>query len=274
MKLSIVIASSDAPETAFVVWRGFEESIRKASEFGFDGVELALKDAGEINPKNLDRWLGENNIQVSAISTGQVFAVRNLSFVDAEKSRWEELRSIFRELIALASDFGNLINIGRVRGSFAANRSRGETEKLFVARLQEIAEEADKKIVGMMIEPVNRYEINFLNRVEQTAEILRSVTNNNVYIMPDVFHMNIEDVSIGGELTKYNKHIKYIHLADSNRLAPGRGHLDFVQIFDDLKKSSWDGWVAAEILPFPSPDQAAKQAATFLQPLVLSYNNS
>ena len=48
MKTAVTIAGAGARESAFVVWRGFEESIRKASEYGYDGVELALKRADEI----------------------------------------------------------------------------------------------------------------------------------------------------------------------------------------------------------------------------------
>ena len=45
MKIAVTVAGSEAKESAFVVWRGFKESIKKASECGYDGVELALKDA-------------------------------------------------------------------------------------------------------------------------------------------------------------------------------------------------------------------------------------
>ena len=45
--------------------------------------------------------------------------------------------------------------------------------------------------------------------------------------MPDVFHMNIEDASIGGSLKAAKDVIAYVHFADSNRWAPGDGHLDF-----------------------------------------------
>jgi sugar phosphate isomerase/epimerase len=71
----------------------------------------------------------------------------------------------------------------------------------------------------------------------------------NVKLMPDVFHMNIEDKTIGGELAKYIDYVAYIHLADSNRLAPGQRHTDFEDIFARLKEASYDGWVSVEILP-------------------------
>ena len=61
MKLAVAIAGENALPSAFVVWRGFEESIRKAAEYGYHGVELALKTAEDVNPDQLSKWL-ENGI--------------------------------------------------------------------------------------------------------------------------------------------------------------------------------------------------------------------
>ena len=54
MKLSVAVAGKDALPSAFVVWRGFEDSIRKAKEYGYDGVELALRSASDISASALD----------------------------------------------------------------------------------------------------------------------------------------------------------------------------------------------------------------------------
>jgi sugar phosphate isomerase/epimerase len=91
--------------------------------------------------------------------------------------------------------------------------------------------------------------------------------------MPDVFHMNIEDVSIGEELARNIDRISYVHLADSNRLAPGQGHIDFDDIFSYLAQVQYNGWVSVEILPKPDPDTAARWAAEFLRPRVSRHNS-
>ena len=68
--------------------------------------------------------------------------------------------------------------------------------------------------------------------------------------------------------------MKYIHFADSNRLAPGQGHLDFDDVFDGLRKGGFNGWASIEILPKPDPDTAARQAAAFCLPRIEEYNRS
>ena len=86
MKLSVAVAGKYALPSAFVVWRGFEDSIRKAKEYGYDGVELALRSASDISVSALDRYLSENEMQVSCVSTGQVFAADHLYFTHPEKA--------------------------------------------------------------------------------------------------------------------------------------------------------------------------------------------
>jgi sugar phosphate isomerase/epimerase len=82
--------------------------------------------------------------------------------------------------------------------------------------------------------------------------------------MPDLFHMNIEDASFRAAFESARDYIGYVHVADSNRLAPGWGHMPFDEIFRILKDIEYDGYLTAEILPRPDPDQAAAQAARYL----------
>lgn len=271
MKLSIAIADTNALPSAFVVYRGFEESIPKAAKLGYHGVELALKRAGEIDRAKLRKLLDENNIEVSCISTGQVYADGGFMLTHEDKEKREQVKAIFRELIDLAGEFGKVVNIGRIRGHIG-NRSRKQVEELFVEVARELCAYALLKDVTVILEPVNRYEIDFINSVEEGVQLMKKIDMPNMMLMPDIFHMNIEDRTIGPELAQHIKYIKYVHIADSNRLAPGEGHIDFQKLFTHLFDAGYDGWISAEILPKPDPDAAAKRTIEFLTPLVNTYN--
>jgi sugar phosphate isomerase/epimerase len=264
MKLSVAIADIDALPSAFVVWRGFEESIAKASRMGYDGVELALKSAGEVDTKKLDSLLARFGIEISCISTGQVFADTGLMFTDPDPSKRDKVKSIFREMIDLAEGYGQLVNIGRVRGKLW-DKDEEASERRFIETAQELCQYAQKKGVTLILEPVNRYELNFINSVREGVALIEKINMSNMKLMPDVFHMNIEDNTIGGELARNINHIAYIHLADSNRLSPGQGHTDFQDIFSHLEDVKYNGWLSVEILPEPDPDTAAKNAIDFLK---------
>ena len=270
IRLSVAVAAADALPSAFVVWRGFESSIAKAAALGYDGVELALKQADEIDPPQLRRWLDEAGLAVSCISTGQVFAGLGLSFTDPDPQRRTRVRAIFEEFIDLATEFGRLVNIGRVRGRLGDDPAGAEAR--FVEMARNLCDYAAPKGVGLILEPVNRYEIDFINSLPEGADLMRAVDRPNMKLMPDVFHMNIEDVTVGGELRRHIEHVAYVHLADSNRLAPGRGHTDFADVFGQLQQAGFDGWCSVEILPKPDPDAAARQAVEYLKPFVEAYN--
>jgi len=272
LSLSVAVAAKGAPPDAFVVWRGFEESIERAAAYGYDGVELALKEAAEVDPKALDRWLARAGLRVSAISSGQVFATLGLTFTDPDPAMRRQLVDLFKGLMDLAADFGGLVNVGRARGSYRVDQPRPETERLFIDTSRELCDYGRRRNVTLMIEPVNRYEINFVNSVEQGAELLARVERANIALMPDVFHMNIEDARIGESLVRHGKLVRYIHLADSNRRAPGMGHIDFEEVFAALRSVEYRGWAAVEILPLPDADQAAEHAARTLRPMIDRYN--
>ncbi len=266
MKLAVAIASRSAPSSAFVVWRGFETSVAKAAALGYHGVELALKDAADVPPDALAAVLAQHGLQVSCISTGQVFAVSQLYFTHPDAAKRAELVRVFSGLIRLAKEFGQMINVGRARGFIGEHQTRAEAETLFVETARRVCDEAAQHGVTIVIEPVNRYEINFINNLDEGAELLAHVNRPNLGLMPDVFHMNIEDAQIGAALVRHARLVKYIHFADSNRLAPGQGHLDFDDVFDGLRRAGYNGWASIEILPKPDPDTAARQAAAFILP--------
>lgn len=272
LKLSIAIAGNDALPSAFVVFRGFEKHIPLAAELGYDGVELALRNASDISTTVLNRLLKKSGLKVSCISTGQVFAETGYMFTDHDQDRRNTLRNIYKGFIDLASDYGRLVNIGRVRGMIG-NNGKEDSEKRFIDLSRELCEYAKPKDVTLILEPVNRYEIDFINSLDEGVDLMHKINMPNMKLMPDVFHMNIEDVTIGGELFKYIDHISYIHFADSNRLAPGWGHTDFREIFKNLKLSDYSGWVSIEILPKPDPISAARQAIDYLKPLIEKYNS-
>jgi sugar phosphate isomerase/epimerase len=77
--------------------------------------------------------------------------------------------------------------------------------------------------------------------------------------------MNIEDVDIYDTLKEYKDHIGYIHFCDSNRLAPGKGHLDFYKTLKTVDEIKYGGWIGLEVLPEPDPYTAAKDSIDYLR---------
>jgi sugar phosphate isomerase/epimerase len=263
MKLSVAVAPDNAPDKAFVVFRGIESSIAKAAKLGYEGIELAVSCASDVQGTKLSRWLAQYNMEVSAVSTGLVYAEKGISLLETP----DTAVPAFIELIDIAADFGKQVNIGRSRG-FKKNLSLLEAADALKKILAPVADHAVRKGVKLLLEPINRYETDWIHSVDEGAAVLDRINEDYLSLMPDVFHMNIEDRSFVDSFVTHKKYIHYIHLADSNRRAPGWGHLNFNDLFSILRDIEYTGWVSVEILPFPSPDEAAKQAADYLLPFL------
>lgn len=269
MKLGLAIAPEDALPTSFVVFRDrLDVSIRKAALLGYDAIELALSHAGQANQQQLKTLLGDHGLHLAAISTGRVFAESRVWMTHPDSSVRQKAVSILKGLIEVAAAFNSRVNIGRSRGYIHPEDTYETAEGRFLDCLRECADFAAPLGVEILLEPVNRYEINFLNCVQDAISLLKKAQLPNVRIMPDVFHMNIEDASITGSFEEAGDRVGYVHFADSNRLAPGWGHLDFPAIIETLRKIQYDGYVTVEILPHPNPDEAAAQAVRFLRNLI------
>ncbi len=269
MKIGLAIAPEQAAPSAFVVYRDrLETSMSKAAALGYDGVELALSDAAQAEPERIRRALEASGLALPAISTGRVFAERKVWFTHpSEAVRDEAVRTICG-LVDVAARFGALVNIGRARGYIHEGETVEAATERFLACMATCARHAARLGVLMVLEPVNRYETNFINSVPQALAMLDRLGEPNVKVMPDVFHMNIEDRSLAGSFRQAGARTGYVHLADSNRLAPGQGHLPFGEILAVLADVGYDGWVTAEILPEPDPDTAARAAIDYLRTLL------
>lgn len=268
IKIAVAVADEKAGPSAFVVWRGFDSSFKKSEQYGYDGIELALRTRQDISEHEIKSLCRQYHLEISGISTGQVFADLGLNLADPDNGRRAEAVQVLSDLVKLAGEFGCMVNLGRARGSVAPGQRREQTERLFLDSLSKLLFVAERVGTTIIVEPVNRYEINFINTVAQCADLLKGIKSKYVGIMPDVFHMNIEEKSIGKSIEEYGDSIRYIHLADSNRLAPGWGHLDFTEVFTALDKIGYAGWASVEILPEPNPDGAAAHAIKTLQPFL------
>lgn len=266
MKIGLAIAPETASPLAFVVYRDrLEKVLEKVARLGYDGVELALRDASEIDAGAFSALLNKYRLEIPVISSGRVFAEDKVWFTHPDPAMRRRAVETIKGLVRLAGQLRAKVNIGRVRGFIADGETREAAESRFIGCLCEVADAAGELNVEMLIEPVNRYEINYINSVADALEVLDKLERSNVKAMPDVFHMNIEDASIPGMLKQAGVCVGYVHFADSNRHAPGQGHLNFREIVGALDEIGYDWYVTAEILPVPDPDTAAKNAITFLR---------
>lgn len=267
MKLGLAVAAREALPSAFVVFRDdLARCVDRCARLGYHGVELALRYAEEVDVPAVRARLAATGLEIPCISSGQVFAADGFYFTHPDPDVRAAATQRIIDMIRLAAEFGAKVNTGRVRGLVHEGESVATARGRYLDCLHRCADVAEPLGVELIVEPVNRYEVNFINNCAEGLELVRAAGRECVKLMPDLFHMNIEDASFREVFEAGRDVISYVHVADSNRLAPGWGHMPWDEVFQILADVAYDGWLTAEILPKPDPDSAARQAAEFLLP--------
>ena len=264
MKKSIVVSTSSTKFSALAFKEDFEESIKKVASLNFDGAELAVRNPKDLKLETIVNIIKENNLEVPAIGTGQAYLEEGLSFSDPNEIVRKMAVERINNQIIFASHFNAQVIIGLIRGKINESVNREETEEWTIDCLRKCTEFAKNYNVRLTLEPVNRYESNFINTLGEGIEFIKRVGASNLGLLADTFHMNIEEVSIYDSIIQAKDYITHIHFADSNRWAPGCGHLDFAKIVQTLKNIDYQGYISAEILPLPDPDSCARLTAEHL----------
>ncbi|MEN3203790.1 MAG: 5-keto-L-gluconate epimerase [Atribacterota bacterium] len=249
---------------------GFDENLVSTAfvlqRLGYEGIELAIRDPDVVEEGTIHDVLKETGLVIPAIGTGQAFLEEGLSLSSLNPQIRKRAIERVKRHIALSSSFGSFVIIGLIRGRLPQEeRKKKKAVELFKESLRECGAFARSKNVKLVIEPLNRYELNFLNTLEETATFLSSLGMPNIGILADSFHMNIEEKDFRESLLKVKDLLWHFHVADSNRWAPGFGHLDFGVIFETLQEIGYQGFVSAEILQKPDFHRAAEQTIAHLR---------
>jgi sugar phosphate isomerase/epimerase len=267
MKLSVVLSTHAAAFQAVAFKGDFEANIAKIASWGYDGVELAVRDPKLVNAGQLERVVSENRLVVPAIGTGQAWGEEGLSFTSDDPAVRAAAIERIRTHIPLAADLDAIVILGLIRGITPKGQSHEQSMAYLVEAIQECAAAAGGTGVRFALEPMNRYETDLIHTAAEGMELIERVGMDNFGLLLDTFHMNIEEADIGASIRACGDRIFHFHVADSNRWYPGAGHLDFGAILDDLDATGYRGFVSGEFMPLPDSDTAARNAACFLKAL-------
>ena len=123
---------------------------------------------------------------------------------------------------------------------------REEAEDQFLSLLRGMAPVAEECGVIVAIEPLQESETNFINTVEEGAEIARKTGSPNICVIADIFHMMRVGESPAGILSAADK-LVHCHIAEvGERTAPGVAGDDFTPYLRALKKIGFTGRISFE----------------------------
>lgn len=226
-------------------------------ELGYSGIDLVLRHPEDAQGADLADLLSQRNLSLCSIVTGPARKIDGLSLADTRTAQRAITR--VRHYVEYARAFGAKVILGWMMGPLPDDETRTAAEAVLIASLDECARIAADCGVDVLLEPINRYESNV---GATAADLLRYIdaVGGGLWLMLDTFHMNIEEADPLQTAEEVACMTRHIHLADSNRLVPGKGHFPFPEFLHRLEHGGFRGSFAIEALPLPTLPDAAHSA--------------
>jgi sugar phosphate isomerase/epimerase len=104
---------------------------------------------------------------------------------------------------------------------------------------------AQQQGITIAIEPLNRRESNILNSVAEAVTLAQQVNHPAVRVLADFYHMDEEQEPLS-EITRHQAWLAHIHVADTERRAPGTGHYPYATFVEQLRQAGYQGMISVE----------------------------
>ena len=233
------------------------QQFQAAHMLGLTGVEVWASGLHErVMP--LAEAMQETGVKIAAVNMGISISHAPLGVLSPSLHDREQAIEHLRIAMADAADLGaqHVIMTPYTPGQHMASgrqlpdlrpfRTKEQLQgEMFVWFLRLVNDLATAMGVVLRIQPVNRYESDFFNTVEQAGLYCQQINDHpGVGIAPHLFHMAMEEQDLYGVLQTNAPRIKYMHLCDSNGRLPGRGLIDFARVADTLKQMNYTGWLS------------------------------
>lgn len=250
--------------------------------WGADFIELAVYDPRDIDVVGLRAALSNAGMGGGPVC-GMFPPDRDLrGDVQQQKNTLDNVT----RLIDMAAEIGSKVvagpfysSVGRCNLHDAGERAR--QHELVAGHIHALCRHAEQAGITLAIEPLNRFETDFINNLGQARAMIEAVGSPALKIHADTFHMHIEEDCSARAVREAGNLIGHVHASASHRGIPGRDQADWNGIFASLKKIGYAGDIAIEtfsmdnetiaraasiwVQRFDSPEQLAREGLTFLR---------
>ena len=219
----------------------------KFKRWGFDTVEIPIED-----PSHIDTAVVRVAAAKAGIAIGSVCAAMGpgrdfRGTAEEQKTAMDYCTALLDQ----AAELGCPRLIGPVYSvvgkADAVEPAQRKVEwALVVANLKKLAQHAEARGVMICIEPLNRFETDFLNTCDQGLKLVKAVNSPAVKLHLDTFHMNIEEKDQAASIRKAGKYLAHFHACGSDRGTPGGDHIAWPAIIKALKAIGYKGDVVIE----------------------------
>jgi len=229
------------------------EKVRHAAASGFDGVGLPGRYLDDFSAE-LKSFAPDSPLPFVSLSLG--FKASLVSPNSEERRRCAE--SLARLLAFCRYVGGPCFNMPPVLLQDVSERVTGadadaRQDRLLLEQLPPICDEAARNGVTLLLEPVNRFESDYLNTVGHAARLCRAVDHPNLGLTADFFHMQMEELNAEDAIRAAGACVRHVHVAENTRVEPGPGSMDFDPGFRALKAIGYTGVIEVECRNLSGP---------------------
>jgi len=242
-----------------------EATLERMTMLRFDAVEM-YGEPDSVDVSSILDLFHSYNIPIIGITGMWGYASKESSrrkLITLNKSIFLQTQDYIRKCISLCEKLDgklfnvclfsddSLVQIDKNHARLSESLKR-ELMSTIVNPLREISLFAKDRGIDLLIEPLNRYSTPVCTTSTDAIYLVKSIAQENVGLLLDTFHMNIEEDSIEYSIKKSKGLLKHIHLADNNRKMPGFAHISFREIINALRELEFDGFMSFE--PFVPDD--------------------
>src|ERR1700733_15237483 len=216
-------------------------------KWGFDTIEIPIEDPSHIDPVHVKRELDKHGLVCGTVCAcmGPDRDLRGKP--SDQRTGLNYMTKLIDQMVAL--DCPALI--GPVYSAVGRADAVPPDEykkqwKTVVKHLKTLSAYAAKKKKLICLEPLNRFETDFINTCDQGLKMIRDVGSPALKLHLDTFHMNIEEKDQAAAIRKAGKLLGHFHACGSDRGTPGGDHIDWPGIAKALKNIRYQGDVVIE----------------------------
>lgn len=227
---------------------------RKFKKWGFDAVELLIEDPRHIDPVLVRRELDRQGLACGSIAAG-MGPDRDLRGSISSQRRGIKFLC---DLLDMMGPLNCSSLVGPVysyagRAEAATSVERRAQWRTVIKNLKTVAAYAGARGKTICVEPLNRFETDFLNTAEQGLQLIKNVNSPALKLHLDTFHTNIEEKHLDQAILQAGKHLAHLHVCGADRGTPGNDHTDWPAMAVALKKIKYQGDVVVESVTLDVP---------------------
>ena len=227
----------------------FLDRFAAARQAGFDAVEFLFPYA--YDPDQLNERLHRHQLKLVLHNMPPGDWQAGDRGMACDPRRAEEFRDGVQQAIDFATELG-VTKLHCMAGILPGGLAPERAHETLVGNLQYAAERCAAHGIGVLIEPINTYDIPgyFLNHSSQALDIIAACARPNLFLQYDIYHMQRMEGELANTIRACLPQIGHMQLADTpGRHEPGTGEINYRFLFQLLDQLGYDGWIGCEYNP-------------------------